>query len=247
MIALVHGVPETAAVWDPVVAALRQPVVRLSPPGFGAPVPGGWGATVEEYRQWLVGELEALDGPVDLVGHDFGAAHVVNVAMTRPGLLRSWAADVVGWFDPGYEWHPLARVWQTPGDGETSVDALTRLDVAGRADLLASFGIPPDVAEVLAPGCDATLGACVLGLYRSAAQPALAQLGTGLEHAAQRPGLAILPTEDGGVGDMAMRRRSAGRAGAQIAVLEGADHWWTLTDADRAAATLRQFWTDVTH
>ncbi len=227
--------------WDRVAAGLGEPVVRLSPPGFGAPVPPGWTATVEEYRSWLVAELEVLGEPVDLVGHDFGAAHVVNVAMTRPDLLRSWAADVVGWFDPRYVWHPLAQVWQTPGAGEASVESLTSLDVPGRAELLASFGIPHEVAEVLAPGCDATLGRCVLGLYRSAAQPALVELGEGLERAAARPGLAILPTGDGGVGDMAMRRRSAARAGAEVAVL-AADHWWPLTAAEETVAALRRFW-----
>ena len=59
-VVLVHGNPETSAVWSPLVAELaRTDVVRLSPPGWGAPVPDGWGATVEEYRRWLVGELEA--------------------------------------------------------------------------------------------------------------------------------------------------------------------------------------------
>ena len=56
---LVHGNPETDAVWNPLLAELgRDGVVCLSPPGFGA--------TVGEYRDWLVGRLEAFDGPVDL-------------------------------------------------------------------------------------------------------------------------------------------------------------------------------------
>jgi pimeloyl-ACP methyl ester carboxylesterase len=46
-VVLVHGNPETAAVWEPLRAALgRDDVVCLSPPGFGAPVPDGWEATV---------------------------------------------------------------------------------------------------------------------------------------------------------------------------------------------------------
>jgi pimeloyl-ACP methyl ester carboxylesterase len=235
VIALVHGVPETAAVWDPVVAALGEPVVRLSPPGFGAPVPAGWGATLEDYRTWLVGALEEIGEPVDLVGHDFGAAHVVNVARTRPDLLRSWAADVVGWFDPAYEWHALAQVWQTPGAGEESVASLVAS--SDRAELLASFGVPRQVADVLAPGIDEALGGCVPPLYRSALD-----LDTAIEPAAARPGLALLPTDDDGVGDMAMRRRSAARAGAEVAVLEGVDHWWTLTAPAQVAAALRDFW-----
>ena len=41
-VVLVHGNPETEAVWGPLVDALgRQDVVRLSPPGFGAPLPEG--------------------------------------------------------------------------------------------------------------------------------------------------------------------------------------------------------------
>jgi pimeloyl-ACP methyl ester carboxylesterase len=43
----VHGNPETAAVWRPLLAVLdREDVMCLSPPGFGAPLPSGFGATV---------------------------------------------------------------------------------------------------------------------------------------------------------------------------------------------------------
>jgi pimeloyl-ACP methyl ester carboxylesterase len=50
-VVLVHGVPETSAVWDLLVPHLsRGPLVRLAPPGFGAPVPLGFGATVHETR-----------------------------------------------------------------------------------------------------------------------------------------------------------------------------------------------------
>jgi pimeloyl-ACP methyl ester carboxylesterase len=103
----VHGNPETAAVWDPLLAELeragvsRAELVCLSPPGFAAPWPAGFGATVRDYRDWLIGELTDVGEPVDLVGHDWGGGHVVNVAMSRPDLIRSWASDVVGIFDPG--------------------------------------------------------------------------------------------------------------------------------------------------
>jgi hypothetical protein len=41
-VVLVRGNPETDAVWDPLVEALgRDDVVRLSRPGFGAPLPDG--------------------------------------------------------------------------------------------------------------------------------------------------------------------------------------------------------------
>ena len=44
-VVLVHGNPETDAVWGPLVASRSAATTssRLSPPGFGAPVPRGGG------------------------------------------------------------------------------------------------------------------------------------------------------------------------------------------------------------
>ncbi len=115
-VVLVHGNPETDVIWGPLVEALgRDDVVRLSPPGFGAPLPDDFPATMVAYRDWLIGELEGFDTPpVDLVGHDWGGGHVLNVVMNRPELVRSWASDIVGVMHPDYVWHDMAQVWQTP-------------------------------------------------------------------------------------------------------------------------------------
>src|SRR6185436_3013240 len=118
-VVLVHGNPETAAIWDEMRKHLqRKDVVALSRPGFGAPVPDGFGATSDDYLAWLVGELEAIDGPIDLVGHDWGGGHVQRLAATRPDLIRSWITDIAGATDPAYVWHDMAQVWITPGEGE---------------------------------------------------------------------------------------------------------------------------------
>ncbi|MGW0650385.1 alpha/beta fold hydrolase [Streptomyces umbrinus] len=85
LLVLVHGNPENAAVWGPLLSELRRvDAFTLSPPGFGVPVPEGFAATVDGYREWLVARLEQFREPVDLVGHDWGGAHVVQVAMERP-------------------------------------------------------------------------------------------------------------------------------------------------------------------
>jgi pimeloyl-ACP methyl ester carboxylesterase len=241
-VVLVHGNPETDALWGPLVAELgRDDIVRLSPPGFGAPAPDGWGATVEEYRRWLVGELEAIGEPVDLVGHDWGGGHVVNVATTRPDLLRSWCSDVLGLFDPDYVWHDLAQVWQTPGEGEAAVAAMLA-DLVTPGQGLVAYGLRPDVAAEMARGYDEAMGRCILALYRDAAQPAMARLGENLAAAAARPGLAVDATDDPFVGTDAMRRRAADRAEARSAVLEGLGHWWMVQDPARGAAVLTDFW-----
>jgi pimeloyl-ACP methyl ester carboxylesterase len=250
-VVLVHGNPETDAVWGPLVDALcrsgvlhRDDVVLLSPPGFGAPVPDGWGATVEEYRSWLVEELEALGEPADLVGHDWGGGHVANVATTRPDLLHSWCSDVLGIFEPDYVWHELAQVWQTPGVGEEAAEAMVT-DPATRAAGLVARGVTPDVAEEFAKSWTADMTRCMLALYRDAVQPAMARLGERLPAAAARPGLAIQAGDDHFVGTDDMRRRAAARAGAQVAVLDGLGHWWMLEDPERGAAVLTEFWASL--
>jgi pimeloyl-ACP methyl ester carboxylesterase len=246
-VVLVHGNPETAAVWDLLVPLLEpSPVVRLSPPGFGAPVPEGFDATMPEYRDWLIGEIEALDaGPVDLVGHDWGGGHVLNVAMARPDLLRSWVSDIVGVFDPEYVWHDLAQVWQQPEVGEQAVAQMAAAPVAARAANLADRGMAPAVADRVAAGFDEAMAQSILRLYRSAAQPTLADAGRDLEKAAQRPGLAIMPSEDFRVGTEEQRHRAAARAGARAEVLDGLGHWWMAEDPKRGAEALNRFWASL--
>ncbi len=248
-IALVHGVPETSAVWDFLADKLVElgydEPIRLSPPGFGAPVPDGWAATFHDYGAWLIGELENIGHPVDLVGHDWGGGHVLNVAMARPDLIRTWASDIPGVLDEDYVWHDLAQQWQTPDQGEAVIAALTAQPAEARAGALVAGGMHPAIAERVALGIDEAMGACILRLYRSAAQPAMAELGAHLGAAAVRPGLAILPTEDSYVGTDEQRRRAAARAGARVEVLEGLGHWWMTEDPDRAASMLSSFWSSA--
>ncbi|MBW0102912.1 alpha/beta fold hydrolase [Pseudonocardia sp. KRD291] len=239
----VHGNPETAAVWTPLLRELgRDDVTCLSPPGFGAPLPAGFEATVGGYRDWLSAELEAFDEPVDLVGHDWGGGHVLGVAMTRPDLLRSWVSDAVGIFDPDYVWHDLAREWQTPGDGEAAVARRFGAGLAERVASLVDRGITAPVAEQVAAGQDEAMGRAVLTLYRSAAQPVMARLGEHLPGAARRPGLAVVATADHVGGTEEQRHRSAARAGAATAVLPGLGHWWMVQEPRTGARALRTFW-----
>ncbi len=45
----VHGVPETHLIWDPIRSKVsRKDTIAVDLPGFGAPVPSGFGATKEE-------------------------------------------------------------------------------------------------------------------------------------------------------------------------------------------------------
>jgi pimeloyl-ACP methyl ester carboxylesterase len=242
-IALVHGNPETAAIWDPLLAELeRDDVVTLSPPGFGAPVPDGFAATSDDYLAWLIGEVERLPAPVDLVGHDWGGGHVQRLAASRPELIRSWATDIAGAADPAYVWHDMARVWQTPGEGETFVETMMSMPATDRTAALVAAGMTQDAAAACAAAAGPDMGRCILALYRSAAQPAMTEWGRQLEAAERRPGLVIIATADPFTGGEELARRSAERFGARVAVLDGLGHWWMLQDPASGAAALREFW-----
>lgn len=115
-------------------------------------------------------------------------------------------------------------------------------DPAEQAAALAAIGLGPDIAPALVAAQNEDMGRAILRLYRSAAQPAVAEAGAALENAAARPGLSILATEDTYVGSEEIRRRAAGRAGARTEVLDGLGHWWMIEDPARGADMLTRFW-----
>jgi len=241
-IVLVHGNPETEAIWDDLVPHLRDPnIVRLSPPGFGSAIPPGFDCTTDAYRDWLAAELRKLTQPVDLVGHDWGGGHVMRIAMDHPDLIRSWTVDVLGLFDPDYVWHEMAQVWQTPQAGEQAVAQGRSMSVEQRAQRFESLGMTEAIARKVAAGADAELGKAILALYRSAAQPAMRDLGAGLPRAAAKPGLALIATEDHYCGGERLARRCAERAGAKVAILEGAGHWWMCQQPKQGADAINAF------
>ena len=118
-------------------------------------------------------------------------------------------------------------------------------DPSSRLADMAARGLDPRRWERMARGYDATMARCILGLYRDAAQPAMARLGANLPAAAARPGLAVVASEDRNVGTEEMRRRAAARAGARVVVLEGLGHWWMVQDPKRGAAVLEEFWSSL--
>lgn len=115
--------------------------------------------------QWLIGELEEISQPIDLVGHDWGGAFVARVACLRPDLLRSWVCDVTGLLHPNYVWHDFAQIWQTPGAGEQYFADTLAMPAEARVELHASIGITPDVAAELVAAGDEEMRRCVLALY----------------------------------------------------------------------------------
>lgn len=142
----------------------RTDVIALSLPGFKSGVPAGLGATKEEYLRWIIEQLEKVGEPVDLVAHDWGCILVMRVASLRPDLVRIWAAGS-GPVSKNYEWHPLAKVWQTPDVGE---QWMADLDQDSFTQQLLGAGLPYEIAADVASRVDDRMKDCILRLYRSA-------------------------------------------------------------------------------
>ena len=242
----VHGNPETDAIWDDLVWELAahgvDDIVRLSPPGFGVPTPAGWGATRVEYVRWLAGELGAIGGPIDLVGHDWGAGHVFGVLAEEPGLVRTWASDCAGLMHPDYVWHDAAQAWQTPEVGEQAIAGMLSLDEDSFAAVFSSLGMRDAIARAVRRGLDDETARCVLALYRSAAQPAMCDLGR--QFVASRPanGLVIIAENDHYAGSARMHEEMAESVGARVLHVAGAGHWWMIERPAEAAEALIEHW-----
>jgi hypothetical protein len=88
-------------------------------------------------------------------------------AQMRPGAIRTWTV-VNAAPEPSYEWHALARTWQTPVLGELFM-ALGRTKKF-RQQLVAA-GMPEDIADHEAPLIDTHMKRAILRLYRSAKKP----------------------------------------------------------------------------
>ena len=247
-VVLVHGNPETAAIWGPLTAALhvrgRADVVTLSPPGFGAPVPDGFDPTMDAYADWLVGELATIresGSEIDLLGHDWGAGHVYGALSRRPDLVRTWVGDIAGVLHTDYVWHDMAQAWQTPDIGEQVVAGMTGSSLEDRTALFAGLGLPDDIAGELAAGLDDEMGRCVLRLYRTGAQPAVGQLGDRLADMELPPGLIVDAELDEYIPSN-LSNEVAERLRAEVLRLDGRGHWWMVDDVDPVADALVTFW-----
>jgi hypothetical protein len=95
-----------------------------------------------------------------------GAFLADRVLADRPANVRSWVTDGSDLTDD-FQWHDMALLWQTPGDGEALVAFVGGTDDE-RATLLVASGVPPAAAPDMAVPIDATMAEAILVLYRSA-------------------------------------------------------------------------------
>jgi pimeloyl-ACP methyl ester carboxylesterase len=231
----VHGVPDTARVWRPLLAKLaRKDTICLSLPGFGVPRPAGFNPDKDAYAAWLVKELQKIDGPIDLVGHDWGSLLVTRAVSIAPELVRSWCGGGAP-LDPEYVWHDTAQTWQTPVKGEELMQMITPPLMAQG---LAAQGIPADLADETAHAIDDEMKACILTPYRSATRVADDWFAD-LKHV-KAPALILWGERDPYAPVRFGERLAANVAG----VFQGVDagHWYEVEQPDFVARRLEAFW-----
>lgn len=94
-VVLLHGFPQTAQIWQDVTPILNASGLRTLAFDQRGYSPGARPRGRRNYRiEALVGDAVALielldEGPVHLVGHDWGAVVAWQLAATRPDLLAS--------------------------------------------------------------------------------------------------------------------------------------------------------------
>jgi len=122
---LLHGVPDSAAIWAPVMAGIEQHYRCHAPdlPGFyRSDIPQDFQFNLDHYADFIDQLVTALElkTPLTLVMHDWGGLFGMLWACKYPHKVKR----IVGGdfpFHPTYRWHAWARVWRTPILGELSM------------------------------------------------------------------------------------------------------------------------------
>jgi pimeloyl-ACP methyl ester carboxylesterase len=244
---LVHGFPDRAEMWRGLAPLLRDSgrrTLALDLPGFGeSAAPLGRG----NYRaDRVVGQIAQLlpalgvTGPVDVVGHDWGAYLTWCMALRRPDLVRRHVAISVG--------HPLAFLRAGWEQKRKSLYMLLFV-IPGLAERLLSAGdfravrknmeeSHPDIDRVVAdlsrPG-RLTAG---LSWYRAN----VLSTPVGRWPRCTVPTMGILPTADKYLAaDQMMNSGRYVDADWRYAELDGLGHWAQLQAPERVAGPVLEW------
>lgn len=242
----VHGVPDTNEMWNELVSALGLAVYEyetLSLPGFGCAVPNGFNSTMLCYSNWLIKELESISGrhggPIDLVGHDWGAILANRAASLRPDLIKSLVFGGAA-IDSKYRGHLFARLWATPLIGEFVMATMKRDRLK---QLLTTQGLSDKLAAHEVAAFDRTMKQSILRLYRSAA--GLKGLGIWESDLANLPAKKLLIWgENDPYVPLTVAQRFIKLWGGELHIEQVAGHWAICNRPKTVAPVLRKFWGD---
>lgn len=244
-VVFVHGNPGPKEDWSVLMERLSPAVRAVAPdmPGYGAADrPRRFRYTVDGYAEHLAGFLGQLGiERAHLVLHDFGGAWGLRWMADHRERVGSLALVNAGLM-PGYRWHGIARVLQTPILGELFQLTATRAGMKSFLDARNPKPLPDDYYDRVRAAADWGHKRAVLKLYRASkdvaalSEPLLARLA----------GLDIPVLVVWGAGDPFMPASFAQAQrelfpNAVIHVLEGAGHWPFIDDPEGVAALVVPF------
>lgn len=238
-----HGVPDTADLWEGVTRGLGDQYRCYAPDFQGvhrSERNPHFDYSFEGYAGWVEALVEALglQEPLTLVVHDWGGLIGLAWACRYPQrIARILVLNTV--FDPRYRGHLLARLWRLPLLGELVMAALSRPRLMARGML--GSGHPMATAQSSDHPFPA-LGRrssrqVLLKLYRSADMPALEAWVPQLKALAERVPLRVV----WGLPDPYIPRWVAHTFFAdRVDFLPKIGHWVPLRGREPVIAALRE-------
>ena len=247
-VAFFHGNPGSAGDWVDLVEDVGglARAIAFDLPGFGqSPSPPGFGHTLEEYADWVGQALDAAGiSRVHLVLHDFGGPIALVWAAGNPERVASVTLFNTGILT-GYDWHTMARVWQTPVLGELSMMLSSRQVFRRAVSSAEPRGLPGEFLDEMFDNYDRETRSAVLDLYRSAKN-----LGDRAGEVARRladadlPALVVWGAKDHYLNASLASRQREAFPSAEVHLVPDSGHWPFIDSPDVCRALLVAFLED---
>lgn len=239
---LLHGNPDTGAIWEPVVTRLQDRLCCHVPdlPGFGRTPSPTWPITLPNLAGWVASLLDELgvNEPVHLIAHDFGGPFAGAFAVLHPERVATITlANTL--FSEGHRWHRWARIWRTPVLGELAM-ALTSYPIFRAEVRRGGPGLSEEQIRAAWEASQTTDRQHVLRLYRAHPPDVFEQPVPGRDLswarawravAAERPSQVIWGVQDPYLASDGPEKLAPRR----IVRIEEAGHWVQAEAPDRFA------------
>jgi pimeloyl-ACP methyl ester carboxylesterase len=231
-----HSIPTSSDDWTELLSMTGGVAVDL--PGFGRSGKGGQlDYSMNGYVDFLERFVDALElERVAVVGHGWGAAFGLQLALRRPELVSRLAlVDAIPLLE-GFSWPTPARWWRRPLVGELLMGSVNRWLLARtlRAGSASPAAWPDARVDAVWEQFDQGTQRAILRLHRSVQAADLVAAGRGLEQL-QVPALVAWGEADPWLGADFADAYGARLPGATVHRVPGAGHWPWLDQSELAA------------
>jgi len=119
---MLHGSPDTAEMWEPLMERLKEKVrcIAIDLPGFGrSTMPADFSMSVDNFADFVNALLDKLgiQEPIRLLSADFGSHYAQAFLVKYPQRVRGVVVSN-STFHHEYQWHSFAKLYRLPLLGE---------------------------------------------------------------------------------------------------------------------------------